>query len=96
MSASDHINPELFHGSRAVIKGNAIGTPWSSDSPEAAREYGRTKFPAGEVGPLKVYKVQPFHMPDVTQHPHVGGVTNYFSPAGYMITGEHKFEDEEK
>jgi hypothetical protein len=96
MPAFEALSPQLFHGSRAVIKGRVISTPWSTDNPEAAREYGKTKLPDGETGPLKVYKVQPFHMPDVTSnpHPYMQGVTNYASPMGYMITGEHKFDDE--
>jgi hypothetical protein len=95
MSAADHINKSLFHGTRAVISGQVINAPWSSDSPEAAREYGATKLPHGEIGPLRVYKVEPFsHAETVASpHPYMEGVQNYESPYGYMITGEHKFED---
>ena len=91
MSAFEALSQQLFHGTRAVIKGHVISSPWASDNPEAAKEYGKTKYPEGELGPLRVYKVQPFHMPDVTStpHPYMEGVNNYNSPMGYMITGEH-------
>lgn len=102
MAASEHLHPALFHGTRAVINGKDIyargmlGQAWASDDPESAREYGRTKLPEGEVGPLKVYQVTPIvkDMVEKSPHPTREGVNNYSTPLGFRIVGEHKFEDE--
>lgn len=107
MSASEHVSgtqfPPLYHGTRAIIKGKGIHAKgyyqeaWASDSPESARDYGHTKFPEGDIGPLRVYKVEPVgrELVQKVPDPMRAGVHNYVTPLGFRIVGEHKFEDEE-
>ena len=98
MTASDNLSSQLFHGTRAVIHGKAIKATgfhqeaWATDSPEAAELYGKTKLPAGKVGPLKIYTVEPVskNLTQKVPHPFMEGVNNYVSPFGFRITGEHK------
>jgi hypothetical protein len=108
MAASDHVNgdqfPPLYHGTKAIIKeGQGIHAKgyyqeaWASDSPDSARDYGRFKIPEGEIGPLRVYKVEPTSRSLLQRFPDPlrEGVYSYVTPLGFRIVGEHKFEDEE-
>lgn len=92
MSAQDNLSKELFHGTRAVIKGTHIvpnrGAAWATDSKEAAEEYGKTKMPEGKIGPLKVYRVEPTDDMPETEHPYREGVKLYASAKGFKILGE--------
>ena len=88
------LSTQLFHGTRAVIQGNYILGPrgaWATDSPEAAKEYGTTKWPEGKVGPLKVYQVEPLDPSSlkIDAHPYMQDVKNYHNSA-FKIVGEHK------
>ena len=86
------LSEQLFHGTRAVIKGSRIlplrGAAWATDSKEAAEEYGKTKFPQGKLGPLKVYAVEPTESMSTTEHPYRKGVKIYGSSTGFKIVGE--------
>lgn len=87
-----NLSQQLFHGTRAVIEGSRIlplsGAAWATDSREAAEEYGKTKLPEGEVGPLKVYTVEPTKEMSTTEHPYRKGVKIYGSSTGFKIVGE--------
>jgi hypothetical protein len=92
MSASDNLSKELFHGTRAKIHGTHIlpnrGGAWATDSLEAAKEYGSTKLPMGELTPLKVYRVEPTKDMAEKDHPFIEGAKNYVSTKGFRILGE--------
>lgn len=92
MAASDNLSKALFHGTRAVIKGTHIlpnrGLAWATTSKDAAAEYGSTKRPLGEVGPLKIYQVEPTEDMSPKEHPYYEGEVNYGSPTGFKIVGE--------
>jgi hypothetical protein len=93
MAASDNLSKALFHGTKAVIKGTHIlpdsrGLAWATTSRDAAKEYGSTKMPFGEVGPLKIYQVEPAKDMISGEHPYYEGEVNYGSPTGFKIVGE--------
>jgi hypothetical protein len=92
MSASDNLSSQLFHGTRAKIKGQIInpgpsGFAYATTDRGSAELFGKTKMPEGELGDNKVYRVM--SLGETTTKPgNFKGETHHISDTGFLILGE--------
>ena len=94
MSAQDNLSQQLFHGTKAVLKGHIIhpgpsGVAYATTDPGSAELFGRTKLPEGEVGENKVYRVMPLGNDVKTKRGKFKGETHHLSSTGFLVLGEH-------
>jgi hypothetical protein len=92
MSAEDNLSQEMFHGTRAILRGKTItpmsGVAYATSDPEAAMMFAKTKLPEGKLGDAKVYKVAP--LDDVEERAgNFPGEKHYSSKTGFKVIGEH-------
>lgn len=93
MAAEDNLSAQMFHGTRARLRGGVIapigGAAYATSDPAAALMFAKTKLPDGPLSDPKVYKVEPIG--DVDQKPgNFPGETHYSSPLGFKVIGEHR------
>jgi hypothetical protein len=89
-----NLSEAMFHGTKAVIKDNLIkpgstGMAYATSDPSAAKMFGDTKLPEGEVGKNKVYKVMPLSDDVIAKKGNLENETHYASPTGFLVLGEH-------
>ena len=86
------LSEQLFHGTKAVIKGNIItpgpsGFAYATTDKGSAELFGKTKMPEGELGDNKVYRVM--SLGETTTKPgNFKGETHHISDTGFLILGE--------
>lgn len=83
MSASKHLNKQLFHGSSHVFEvGDTVvpgkdGAAWASTNPSVASSYGSNVYTVDPIG-------------DATKHPGASKESGiHYSTTGYKVTGVH-------
>lgn len=101
MSASDHINNALFHGTSAQLNvgdvveprsmNYIVGAPaaWAANDPELAKYYANEKVAINKSQTGSIYQVEPVDMDEDLKQINAKGGKYVASKKGFRVLGVH-------